>query len=328
MTNVRPPESGSASAAGTVGDAHPAPHNGRGRGLALVLLSPASNQAGASLGALAFPVMGPVGVVAVRQILAAIVLIPVVRPRVRGLRSDQWWPIVGLAVVLCVMNLSLYAAIERIGLGLAVTLEFLGPLAVAIAGSRRLVTIICPLLAGIGVVLLTRPGASADLFGIALALLAAVAWGAYILLNRCLGQRLPGLQGTATASLLTTAVWIPVAAIWFTLNPPTPGAVLLALACGVLSSLVPYVADLLALRRVPVAMFGTFTSINPVFAAMFGWLVLQQALGIDQWIGIALIAASNVVVSLGSNGETRSAGPVGRAKGSETGKADCSVPGR
>ena len=269
----------------------------RGAGIALMLASSASNQTGAALGALAFPTIGPVGVVAVRQFVTALVLTPIVRPRLRGLRQDQWWPVLGLVVVFSVMNLSLYAAIERIGLGLAVTLEFLGPLTVAIASSRRALNIACAALAGIGVVVLTNPGPTADLIGIALALLAALAWGSYILLNRTLGQRLPGLQGTAVASLVTVAAWTPIAVTWFAFHAPTAAAIALAVACGLMSSIAPYVADLLALRRVTAQMFGTFTSINPVWAALAGWLVLHQALDLNEWIGIGLIVISNVVVS-------------------------------
>jgi inner membrane transporter RhtA len=269
----------------------------RGAGIVMMLASSASNQTGAALGALAFPTIGPVGVVAVRQFVTAIVLTPMVRPRLRGLRKDQWWPVLGLVVVFSVMNLSLYAAIERIGLGLAVTLEFIGPLTVAIAGSRRGLTIACAALAGVGVVVLTDPGPTADLIGVALALLAALAWGSYILLNRTLGQQLPGLQGTAVASLVTAAVWTPIAVTWFAFHAPTAAAVALAVACGLMSSIVPYVADLLALRRVPAQVFGTFTSINPVWAALAGWLLLHQALDPNEWIGIGLIVISNVIVS-------------------------------
>jgi inner membrane transporter RhtA len=269
----------------------------RGAGIALMLASSASNQTGAALGALAFPAIGPVGVVAVRQLVTALVLTPIVRPRLRGLRQDQWWPVLGLVVVFSLMNLSLYAAIDRIGLGLAVTLEFLGPLAVAIAGSRRVLNFACAALAGIGVVVLTNPGPTTDLIGIALALLAALAWGCYILLNRTLGQRLPGLQGTAVASLVTAAAWTPIAVTWFALHAPTAAALALAVACGLMSSIAPYVADLLALRRVPAPVFGTFTSTNPVWAALAGWLLLHQALDLNEWIGIGLIVTSNVVVS-------------------------------
>ena len=190
-----------------------------GAGVALMLTSSASNQAGAALGAMAFPTIGPVGVVAVRQIVAAIILTLTVRPKFRGLRKDQWLPILGLVVVLSVMNLTLYEAIERIGLGLAVTLEFLGPLTVAVASSRRASDIACAALAGVGVMVLTNPGSTTDLIGVSLALLAATAWGLYILLNRTIGQRLPGLQGTAVASTVAGAAWAPIAIAWFAFRP-------------------------------------------------------------------------------------------------------------
>jgi inner membrane transporter RhtA len=285
----------------------------RGTGIALMLASSASSQAGAALGAMAFPAIGPVGVVAIRQFVTALVLTPIVRPRLRGLRRDQWWPILGLVVVFSIMNLSLYAAIDRIGLALAVTLEFLGPLTVAIISSRRVLDLAGALLAGVGVVVLTNPGPTTDVLGIALALLAATAWGWYILLNRTLGRRLPGLHGTAVASLVTAATWSPVAVAWFAFHTPTMAAVALAVACGLMSSIAPYVADLLALRRVPAQMFGTFTSINPVWAALSGWLLLHQALDVNEWIGIGLIVLSNVAVSargLARPGEQARAAPL------------------
>ncbi len=279
----------------------------RGAGVAMALTSAASNQAGAALGAMAFPVIGPVGVVAVRQLVTAIVLTPIVRPGFRGLRRDQWLPILGLVAVFGVMNLSLYAAIDRIGLGLAVTLEFLGPLTVAIATSRRALDIACAVLAGVGVVVLTDPSPTTDIVGVMLALLAATAWGCYILLNRTVGQRLPGLQGTAVASVVSAAAWTPIAAVWFLVHTPTASAIVLAVACGLMASIVPYVADLLALRRVPAQMFSTFTSVNPVWAALAGWLLLHQALHLNEWIGIGLIVVSNVAVS--ARGFTRIPSP-------------------
>lgn len=263
-----------------------------------MLVSSASNQTGAALGATAFPIIGPVGVVAVRQLVTALVLTPIVRPNLKVLRREQWWPVLGLVVVFSIMNLSLYAAIDRVGLGLAVTLEFLGPLGVAISSSRRLIDFFCAILAGIGVVILTNPGPSADLIGIALALTAAASWAAYILLNRAVGQRLPGLQGTATAALLTAAVWAPIALVWFLGHTPTAKAILLAIACGLLSSIIPYVADLQALRRITPQMFGTFTSINPVWAALAGLIMLGQQLAANEWGGIGIIVVSNIVVSI------------------------------
>ncbi|WP_449278812.1 EamA family transporter [Leucobacter sp. GX24907] len=289
---------------GTPLEAHPplsadtATPRQRATGFALMLTSSMLMPVGASVGAKAFPTIGPVGVVAVRQILTALVLVPLVRPRLRGLRRDQWLPILGLVLVMNLMNLPLYFAIERIGVGLAITLEFLGPLSIAIASSRRLIDIICAVLAGVGVVTLTNPGPSTDVLGISLALVAAGGWAAYILITRSVGQRLPGLEGTAAASLITGALWVPVGITWFILHPPTLGAILAALACGVLASIVPFVADMLALRRVPAGVFGIFTSLNPVWAALAGLVVLGQVLLLNEWIGIALIITASLIVSL------------------------------
>lgn len=271
-------------------------------GVSMTLSSAGANQTGAALGAMAFPVIGPVGVVAVRQLVTALVLVPTVRPRLRGLRRDQWLPVLGLALVFSVMNLSLYSAVERIGLGLAVTLEFLGPLTVALLDSRRRGDIACAALAAIGVVVLTNPGPSSDVAGIALGLTAATAWGSYILLNRSVGQRLPGVQGTAIASVVAAAAWTPIAVGWFANHPPTPTAAVLAIGCGLLSSAVPLVADLQALRRIRAGAFGALTSINPVFAALAGLALLGQQLDLHAWVGIGLIVASNVAVSVRGRG--------------------------
>ena len=186
------------------------------------------------------------------------------------------------------MNLSLYAAIDRIGLALAVTLEFLGPLTVAIAGSRRVLDIACAVLAGVGVVVLTNPGPTTDIIGITLALLAATAWGSYILLNRTLGQRLPGLHGTAVASLVTAAAWTPIAVAWFAFHAPTAAAITLAAACGLMSSIVPYVADYR-----PTSSTGPDVRHLHQCQSRLGGPgrlgLLHQDLDLGEWIGIGLI---------------------------------------
>ncbi|MFG2522276.1 DMT family transporter [Streptomyces sp. NPDC048527] len=265
----------------------------RWSGVALMLGSGLSNQLGASVAALAFPVLGPVGVVAVRQWVAAGVLLSVGRPNLRTFTAAQWRPVVGLAVVFATMNLTLYMAIDRVGLGLAVTLEFLGPLTVALAGSRRRVDLVCALVAGAAVLVLTRPQPSTDYLGIALALLAAVCWGCYILLNRTVGQRLPGIEGSAAAALVSGALYVPVGITVLCLHRPTAASLLCALAAGVLSSAVPFLTDLLALRRVPAQFFGIFMSVNPVCAALVGLLVLGQHLDPASWTAIAVIVAAN-----------------------------------
>ncbi|MFI1832027.1 EamA family transporter [Streptomyces olivaceoviridis] len=254
-----------------------------------------SNQTGAAVGALAFPVLGPLGVVAVRQYVAALVLLAVARPRLRGFSRSQWWPVLLLGGVFGTMNLSLYSAVDRIGLGLAVTLEFLGPLTVALAASRRRLDAGCAVLAGAGVVVLMRPRASADYTGMALGLVAACCWASYILLNRVVGRRIPGAQGAAAASAVSALAFLPAGIAVVIGRPPTAGAVLCAVAAGVLSSAVPYLTDLLTLRRVPAQTFGLFMSVNPVLAAVVGRVVLDQGLGTVEWAGISAVVTANAL---------------------------------
>lgn len=266
---------------------------GPGAGTALMLGSGLSNQVGAAVAAFAFPVIGPVGVVAVRQWVAAGVLLAAGRPRLRAFTAAQWRPVLGLAVVFAAMNLSLYTAIDRIGLGLAVTLEFLGPLTVALAGSRRRADLLCALAAAGAVAVLTRPQPSTDYLGIGLGMVAGVCWGCYILLNRTVGSRVPGVQGSAAAATVSGLAYLPVGVVVLWLHPPTPTAVACALTAGVLSSAVPFLADLLALRTVPAHFFGIFMSVNPVLAALVGLVVLDQHLDWASWLAIAVIVTAN-----------------------------------
>jgi inner membrane transporter RhtA len=271
--------------------------------MALMLSSSLGSQTGAAIGALAFPVIGPVGVVAVRQWVAGVILLVVGRPRLRSFTRQQWLPVLGLAAVFATMNVSLYTAIDRVGLGLAVTLEFLGPLSVALVaactatptGFRRRITLACGLLAAVGVVVLTRPQPTTDYVGIALGALAGLCWAGYILLNRTLGRRLPGVEGPAAAGALSALVYVPVGIVALLAHPPTPTALAFALVAGVLSSVVPFLADLLALRRVPAHSFGIFMSLSPVFAAAIGAAVLGEVLAAVDWLAIGLIVSANAV---------------------------------
>ncbi|MEJ3745993.1 EamA family transporter [Actinomycetes bacterium KLBMP 9797] len=262
-------------------------------GVVTMTASAASNQVGAAVGAHAFATVGPAGVVAVRQFVAAAVLLPVARPDPRRFTWAQWWPTLLLGLVFATMNLSLYTAIDRIGLGLAVTLEFLGPLAVALAGSRTRVDLVCAVAACAGVYVLVRPGPSSDYLGVALGLLAAACWAAYILLNRLLGTRLSGLQAPAAATAVSALVYLPVAAVLIAQGRLRGAGILYAVGAGVLSSVVPYAADLVALRRVPPRFFGVFMSVHPVLAALAGLVILGQPLGAHEWAGILIVVTAN-----------------------------------
>ena len=275
-----------------------APVTSRGAGVALMSGSALSNQTGAAIGSLAFDTITPAGVVAVRQWIAALVLPAATRPRWREFTSAQRRLVLALALVLPVINLALYSAIDRIGLGLAVTLEFLGPLAVALAGSRRRVDLGCALLAAAGVAVLMRPQPSADYLGMGLALLAAGCWACYILLNHALSRSLPGGQGTACACGISGVVFLPVGIGVLVTHPPTAAALGFAVTAGVLSSAVPFLCDALALGRVPAALFAIFMSLNPVLAATAGLLLLGQHLDAGQWASIAAIVTANTTTIL------------------------------
>ncbi len=243
-------------------------------GVALMFGGATANQLGAATAALAFPVLGPAGVVAVRQWVAAL-LLAVGRPRLRsstarraapgprargGVRDDE-----PLAL--------LRDRPDRPRL--AVTLEFLGPLAVALAGSRRRTDLACAIAAAAAVGILTRPRPSTDYLGVALAPVAATCW-AQDLLNRTVGRRLPGVQGPRRAAGVSGLLYLPAGIVVFFHHRPTPAALGAALAAGVLPSALPFLADLLALRRVPTRFFGVFMSVNPVLAALVGEVVLHQ----------------------------------------------------
>ena len=264
----------------------------------IMLFSSTSSQVGAAMGAHAFQMIGPAGVVAVRQLVAAGVLLPAARPPFRRMTWAQWWPVLLLAAVFATMNLSLYIAISRLGMGLAITLEFLGPLSVALLGSRGRRDLLIALAAAVGVYVLVLPSSSSDWVGIGLALLAAACWGSYILLNRVVGGRLPGLQAPAAATTISALVYLPVFVSLVVTGRMTMAALGYSIAAGVGSSLIPYATDLIALRRVTARFFGVFMSVNPVLAAFAGLLLLGQVLALHEWIGILVVVAANVVAVL------------------------------
>ena len=264
---------------------------------AAVVGGAASVQVGAAIGATIFPLVGPGGVVALRQAFAAITLLAVARPRPRDLTWRSVRPALLLGLVLVTMNLGVYGAIDRIGLGLAVTLEFLGPLALALAGSRRRIDLLCAAMAGLGVVLLTGTVPGIDPVGVLLALVAAASWAAYIVLSRRAGRTLPGVQGTALASLLAAVLTSPLLVMALVGLAPEQllHVVLVGLATGILSSAIPYSIDLLVLRRMSQQLFSVLQSVQPAAAALAGLVILGQALAAWQLVGLGLISVGNVI---------------------------------
>lgn len=266
----------------------------------LVLLAVVSVQFGGALAATLLPLVGVTGSVALRLALSAALLLAVVRPRVKG-RSRQDWATVGLfATALTLMNLSFYASLERLPIGVAVTIEFLGPLTLAALTSRRGRDALAVGAALLGVLLiseaLTVPWRELDLAGIALAAAAGACWAAYIVLSGRTGARFAGLDGIALCLALGAAAMLPLglltagAALW------EPEALLRGLGIALLSSAIPYSLELVALRRLAAGVFGVLLSLEPAAAAVAGFLVLGQGLALVQLLGMAMVVVASVLV--------------------------------
>ncbi|MCW7986516.1 transporter [Streptomyces platensis subsp. clarensis] len=278
--------------AGTAGAA-----GARGRigSVALVIGGIVSLQFGASVAVLLFPRAGALGVVTLRLVVASLVLLLVCRPKVRGHARGDWATVLAFGVALAGMNSLFYEAIDRIPLGAAVTLEFLGPLILSVATSRRLLSLVWASLALGGVVLLGREGFDGlNLAGAGFALAAGGLWAAYILLSARTGQRFPQADGLALAMTVAALLSLPlgiVSAGSALLNPVTLG---LGAAVALMSSVLPYTLELLALRKLPASGFAVMMSLEPAAAATAGFLVLHQALGWAEVLAIGLVVIASV----------------------------------
>jgi inner membrane transporter RhtA len=264
------------------------------RGLLLVLLAAGSVQFGAALARTLFDEAGPAGTVLVRVVFAAVVLAILWRPPLRGHSREEWRLAAAFGLSLAVMNLCFYEAIDRIPLGLAVTFEFVGPLGVAIAGSRRALDFVWVALAAGGILLIASPGTGGELdpVGIVFALLAGAAWAAYILLSARTGRVFPGGSGLALAMCMAAVVLVPFGVADAGDALLDPEVLLIGAAVAMLSSAIPYSAEFEALRLMPEHVFGVLLSIEPAVAALAGYLVLDQSLGAGELAGIGLVMAA------------------------------------
>jgi inner membrane transporter RhtA len=272
---------------------------------ALVVAAAFSFQGGAALATTLFDEVGPLGAVWLRQLFGAIVLLAMNIGVLTRLRSRPLGPVIALALSLAFMNSFFYASIDRIPLGLSVTIEFLGPLGVAVAGSRRARDFVWIAFAAAGVALLGSPTVDLDLVGLALALAAAACWASYIVIGKRLGERWPLLDGLTLAMAMTAVLMTPVG-IASAGDALLDGSVLaVGLAVGLVGSSVPYALELAALRRLTTATFGILMSLEPAVAAVVGAVFLSQSLSVYESLAVAFV----VVASIGANLRARPAIP-------------------
>jgi inner membrane transporter RhtA len=266
-----------------------------------VLGAVASVQSGAAIATRLFPDVGPGGTVLLRLVLSAVVLLGVFRPTLRGRpRTDLWWGI-AYGISLAAMNATFYESLSRIPLGVAVTIEFVGPLTVAVLGSRRPLDLLWVVLAGSGVVLLTTGGdGRIDALGVVWALTAGAFWAAYILLAQRVGRVFPGASGLTFALAVAAVAVVPFGLATAGTRLWDAGVIGRGAAVAVLSSAVPYSLELFALRRMRASVFGVLMSLEPAMAALSGLLLLGQHLRAREWVAVVLVMVASVGATRGA----------------------------
>lgn len=261
-----------------------------------------SVQVGAAIAKDLFSLVPPTAMVWLRLVTSAVILVAIARPALRGRSAADWRVALAFGVSLMTMNWAIYQSFARIPLGIAVTIEFLGPLAVAVIGSRRPRDLVWVALAGAGVALLGIAPGDITLVGVLFALLAGAAWAAYILLSASTGRRWPGISGLAVASVVGAVALAPPALVEAGPDLLDAKVLVLGVAIGLLSSVIPYSFELKALRRIPPRVFGVLMSLEPAAAALAAMALLGEFLTPVQWTALACVVVASV-------GATRSAEP-------------------
>jgi len=258
--------------------------------------------------ALAVPVMaaiGPATTTTLRLFWSGILLALFVRPRFSRMTPSQWLAGSSLGVVIATMTVCYFVAISRIPMGPATAIEFLGPLGVALIGARKLIHLVLAIVAGIGVFLLTRENArwSVDVLGVGFAAAAALGWAAYILLMKRVGAAFPGLQGLSIALLVAAVAAVPVS---FVARPNVLAFAPLVFTIGlaVLTPLLPYALEMMALRKMSTRAFGIFMSMEPAISAMLGYLILTQRLSLRQISGIGCVVIASAITAVRNKEES------------------------
>jgi inner membrane transporter RhtA len=267
----------------------------------LVLGGVASVQFGAAFAKTLFDEVGPGGAVWLRVLFAALILYALWRPALRGRSAAHWRLILAYGFVLVAMNFTYYESLDRIPLGIAVTFEFVGPLGVAVAGSRHALDLLWVALAAAGILLLSNLGtADLDPVGVALALTAGGFWAAYILLAAGVGRAMPGGQPLALAMAAGTIMLMPVGVGQGGGELLSVSVLAIGAAVAVLSSVIPYTLELEALRRMPANVFGVLMSLEPAAASLAGFLVLGENLAAREIVAIGLVVAASAGAARGS----------------------------
>ncbi|MFB7369717.1 DMT family transporter [Streptomyces sp. NPDC056222] len=263
--------------------------------VALVVAGGLSVQFGSAVAVLLMPRAGALGVVTLRLVLAAAVLLIVCRPKVRGYGRADWGTVVAFGTAMAGMNILFYQAADRIPLGAAVTLEVLGPLVLSVIASRRLMNLLWAGLALGGVLLLSGGGFDRlDPVGAAFALGAGAMWATYIVFSARTGRRFPQADGLALAMAFGAVLSLPFGIVEAGDKLLVPSTIGLGLCVALMSSVLPYTLELLALRRLPAPTFAILMSLEPAIAATAGFLVLSQALALTDALAIALVIAASM----------------------------------
>ncbi len=269
---------------------------------AILLCAIVSFQLGAAFATRIFDHTGVIGAVFLRNAIGALLLLPFARPRLRGRDRRDLLPLVILGVLLATMNGCFYQALDRLPQGVAVTIEFLGPLSVAVVTSRRRLDLVWVCMAAAGVVMFTGTTdiRGAELTGLLFALGAAASWSGYILAVPRVGKLWPGYDGLAGSLVVSALLLAPLGARHAVGSLGSPRILGLAVAVGVFSTALPYMLEFSALRRMPARVYGVLTSLEPVAAAAVGLLVLGQHLRpIELLAGLLIVGASVGVTQTG-----------------------------
>jgi len=260
-----------------------------------VLLSMISVQGGASIAKHLFPFLGASGTASLRIGFSALILLAVFRTNLWQLTQKQWLYCLAYGTCLGAMNLVFYWAIKRIPLGLGVTIEFTGPLALALLGSRKLLDLLWVLLAGLGIALIAPwQNNNVDLLGVALALLAGALWAGYIVLGGKISKLLKSGDAVAVGMLFATAFILPFGILSNDLAAVNAPLLLIGVAVALLTSAIPFTLDMGALRQLSPKNYGILMSLHPAFGALSGMLFLDEYLSLTQWLSIVCVIMASV----------------------------------